>query len=334
MHHHRHPVQRWLPVEDGDVSVDQVALDGNTGLRVAAPVHGRETVLHAGVVAPVIGRGAAVWAEHVEVLGERLRVRRIGLAKFPLPALVQDASRVVVRQWRPVGFFAAEVGQGGVVVHAVLSEFVTGLRAHDEGLDDQTGQEVGGGHDRVKVGAQGTLRIALGVETAESGVDEAAALVDTNTATVAADDVVHTGVEVRSTEDHLAHVLTVSRGHANRHREFLCDASRHTDFVDAEEGVGRNDRASTEVHTLSGQVGAEATFLPLQALRERLEGATRAVSCGWDARGLVVEVGGAVVLQKFPQVLNDELGCTGVTVLSEALVDAENVHKFVGQVVL
>ena len=60
-------MQRRLPVEDGDVTVDQVALNGDTGLRVAAPVHGRQAVVHTGVVAPLVGRGAAVRAKHVEV---------------------------------------------------------------------------------------------------------------------------------------------------------------------------------------------------------------------------------------------------------------------------
>ena len=40
-----------------------------------------------------------------------------------------------------------------------------------------------------------------------------------------------------------------------------------------------------------------------------------------------------MVLQKFPQVFNDQLRCTGVTVFTQTLVDTENVNKFVSEVV-
>ncbi len=51
-------------------------------------------------------------------------------------------------------------------------------------------------------------------------------------------------------------------------------------------------------------------------------------------RDLVVEIGGDVVLQKFPEVLDDELGCTGILVLLEPLVDPDDIHEFVSQVIL
>ena len=57
------------------------------------------------------------------------------------------------------------------------------------------------------------------------------------------------------------------------------------------------------------------------------------MASGRDARRLVVEVGGDVILQQFPKVLNDELRCTGVSVFSQALVDSQDVNEFVRQVV-
>jgi len=41
-----------------------------------------------------------------------------------------------------------------------------------------------------------------------------------------------------------------------------------------------------------------------------------------------------MVLQEFPEVLDDELGCAGILVLFEPLVDPYNIHEFVGQVIL
>ena len=41
-----------------------------------------------------------------------------------------------------------------------------------------------------------------------------------------------------------------------------------------------------------------------------------------------------MVLQELPQILNDELGCACLPVLLEALVDADDVHQLMGEVVL
>ena len=41
-----------------------------------------------------------------------------------------------------------------------------------------------------------------------------------------------------------------------------------------------------------------------------------------------------MILQKLPQVLDDQLGCAGVSVLPQALVDSQDVNQLVSQVVL
>ena len=40
-----------------------------------------------------------------------------------------------------------------------------------------------------------------------------------------------------------------------------------------------------------------------------------------------------MVLKQFPKVLNNQLRCTGVTVLSQSLVDTKDVNEFVSQIV-
>jgi hypothetical protein len=90
----------------------------------------------------------------------------------------------------------------------------------------------------------------------------------------------------------------------------------HTNLVDSEVRIWADDGSSTEVHALSGKVATEATFLSLEALRKRLEGTTGTVSSGWDSASLVIEVGSDVVLKQFPQVLDNQLWRTRVTVLA------------------
>ena len=185
----------------------------------------------------------------------------------------------------------------------------------------------------MEVETSGRFIVALRVVASESSVDQSASLIDTDTSAVAADDVVHTRVDIRTTEDHLTHLLTVTRGHTDRYGQFLCNLGWHTDFVHAEVWIWGDHRPSTEVDTLTGQVASESSFLTFQSLSQRLEGSSGAVTCWWDTRCLVVEVGRHVVLEKFPKVLNNQLWGTRVTVFTKSLVDSENVNEFVGQVV-
>ena len=80
--------------------------------------------------------------------------------------------------------------------------------------------------------------VALRVVASETGVDEPASLVDFHTSTVAADDIVHTGVNFWTAENHLAHLFSVSSGNTNGHRQLLGDLGGDAHFVHAEVGVG------------------------------------------------------------------------------------------------
>jgi hypothetical protein len=134
--------------------------------------------------------------------------------------------------------------------------------------------------------------------------------------------------------DQLPGLLDVVRRDLDGHGQLAGRVDRHADLVDADVGVGADDGAGAEVDALPRQVAAEAAFLALEALAQGLEGATGAVPRGRDAAGLVVHVGGDVVLQQLPQVLDDELRRARVAVLLEALVDAQHVDQLVGEVVL
>jgi len=57
------------------------------------------------------------------------------------------------------------------------------------------------------------------------------------------------------------------------------------------------------------------------------------VTCRGAACDFVVEVCGDVVLQEFPEIFDDQLGGTCVLVLLEPLVDTDDIHELVGQVV-
>ena len=133
-------------------------------------------------------------------------------------------------------------------------------------------------------------------------------------------------MHIGTTHDHLSQLLAVAAGHPNWHGELLSRLCRHTDLVDAKVGVGANHRTRTEVDTLAGEVAPEPALLAFQSLGEGFEGSSRAVPSRRDSAGLVVEVGGAVVLQQFPEVLDDELRGASVAVLTQTLVDSEDVY--------
>ena len=176
--------------------------------------------------------------------------------------------------------------------------------------------------------------MTFGVVATESRPHELGPIGDSYAVVVSTNDVIHTRVNVGATQNHLSQLFTVSTSDSNRDGQFFCRLDGHTDIIDAKIGVGADDGSRTEVHTLSGKVASETSFLALEALCERLQRATRTVTSGWDASRLVVEIGRDVILQQFPQILNNELGGTSITILSQALIDSKNVHKFVSKVIL
>jgi hypothetical protein len=281
--HHGHAVQRRLSVEDSNVTIDQVSLNEQTWLRVSISVNGRKSVFDTRGVAPLIGWAATVWAANLEVFWEWFWVSLVGLCQIPHPSVVELCATVIFRKAMTVKGFATKVCEGCVIVHNVRCFGGTIGCDGNLRLNDQTREEVWCRQHRVDVEATSRLVVTLRVVASESSVDQSASLIDTDTSAVTADDVVHTRVNIRTTEDHLAHLLSVSRGHTDRDGQFLCNLGWHTNFVHAEVWIWGDDRPSTEVDTLTGQVATESSFLPLESLSERLEGSAGAVACRWDA---------------------------------------------------
>ena len=113
--------------------------------------------------------------------------------------------------------------------------------------------------------ASGGFLVALWVVAAEACVDQPASLIDLHTSAVATHDVVDTGVNVGSAQNHLTHLLTVSCCDTDWDRQFLGDLGGHTHLVHAQVWVGGNHGAGAKVDTLTRKVASEATLLPLES---------------------------------------------------------------------
>ena len=122
---------------------------------------------------------------------------------------------------------------------------------------------------------------------------------------VAPHDVVDARVHIGPAQDHLAQLLPVAAGDPNGHRELLGGLLWHSDLVNPEVRVRADYSASAEVDALAREVAAESALLALETLGEGLEGASRAVPGRGNSAGLVVEVGGTVILQQLPEVLDN-----------------------------
>src|SRR5699024_3002062 len=106
----------------------------------------------------------------------------------------------------------------------------------------------------------------------------------------------------------------------------------YSHFVQTQCGVRTDDRPSGEVDALAREAPAESAFLTLQALTEGFERTAGAVTGGRRARDLVVHKGGNVILEEFPEILDNQLWRTCLAVLHEPLVDPDDVNQFVGEV--
>ena len=310
-----------------------MSLNEQTGLRVSISVNGGKTIFDAGRFAPLINRAATVRAAYLEVFWKRFWVSLVGLGQIPHPSVVEFCTWVVFWQSMTIKVFATKVGQCCVFVNNVGGLCCTIGCNGDLWLDNQSRKEVWCRQHGMKIKTSSGLIVTLWVVTAESSVDQSASLIDTDTSAVTANDVVHTRVNIRTTENHLTHLLTVSRGHTNRYGQFLGNLGWYTNFVHSEVWIWGDHRPGTEVDTLTGQVASESSFLTFQSLSERLQCSARAVTCWWNSRRLVVEVGRNVVLQQFPQVLYNQLRSTGVAVFSQSLINSKYVDELVCQVV-
>ena len=129
------------------------------------------------------------------------------------------------------------------------------------------------------------------------------------------DDVVDSGLVLSvsgpllgTSPDHLTDDLDVGGVDMDGNGELPGCGDGHSDLVDGQHRVGRDDGTCGEVHTLTGQVGSETTLLTLEPLSQSLQRTSGPVPCGRDTGGLVVEVSGDVVLKEVPKILDDQQG--------------------------
>src|SRR5207247_6954384 len=90
-------------------------------------------------------------------------------------------------------------------------------------------------------------------------------------------------------------------------RQFAGRLDGDADLVNRQDRVRGDDRSGTEVHPLAGEVRTETAFLALESLDECLQRSSGPVPRVGDGGGLIVTVRRHVVLEQFPQALDDQL---------------------------
>mmetsp|Transcript_26622 Transcript_26622/g.66902 ORF Transcript_26622/g.66902 Transcript_26622/m.66902 type:complete len:605 (+) Transcript_26622:2725-4539(+) len=151
---------------------------------------------------------------------------------------------------------------------------------------------------------------------------------------VVAHDEARTRVLVGAVADQLVHAVDVERRHDLRVGEVDGDRARYTNLVDADVGIGRDDRTRREIHTFSHEVAANSTFLAAQTLPDALQH-TAALLCGGTVAGdLRIDHGRAVVLQNLG-VLGDHVRRGTVQlVLAKRLIGLHDVGELVCEIIL
>ena len=151
------------------------------------------------------------------------------------------------------------------------------------------------------------VHTAFGVVASPSGLNQATSWIDLQSSSIATHDVIHTGVDIGAAKDHLPHLLPVSCGHTNRNGQFLSDLCRYTDLVDAEVGVREITERAQKLTRLPERLLRNRPSFPFRRCVSVLSVRPERCRAGRDAGGLVVKVGGDVVLEQLPQILNDQL---------------------------
>ena len=134
-------MERRLSVEDSNISIDQVALDLQTGLWIAVSVNGSKTVFDIGsLFCPLIKGTATVRAGHFEVFWERLSLWLVGLSQLMHPSVMKDSTRVILCEHLSVFINALQVQNGCIVIDGVghFLEALVHAIERDLLLNDQT----------------------------------------------------------------------------------------------------------------------------------------------------------------------------------------------------
>ena len=149
---------------------------------------------------------------------------------------------------------------------------------------------------------------------------------------VALADVLGTGVYVRAVADEAVHVVDVERVDHLWKGQVHRDAQGNTELVDADVGVGSDDRPRREVHAFAHEVPANAPLLPVQAIANGPEDASGPVL--GDVGSRVVDEGRDVLLQRDDVPLDRVVRCALLDLQFDQVVELDDVPQLVRQVIL
>ncbi len=116
-------------------------------------------------------------------------------------------------------------------------------------------------------------------------------------------------------------------------RQVRCDLRRHTELIERDVGVRRNDGAGREVHALTHEVATDTTLLGAHTGLESAEWATRALNGRIKPLDIVVHLGRHILLKEH-RALRQNIGRLAlVHLVTEAVVGANNHEELVREVV-
>ena len=111
-------------------------------------------------------------------------------------------------------------------------------------------------------------------------------------------------VHIRAVLNQLVQLTHIEHRDLLRKRQIHCDLLWHTQFLDTNIGVRRNDGTGRKLYTLALKIGANAALLGSQTLLKRLEQTARSLCRRTYTRNVVIHEGGHVVLEQICPLIN------------------------------
>lgn len=158
-------------------------------------------------------------------------------------------------------------------------------------------------------------------------------IAEINAAAVGADDIVGARKAIGTDEDQVFHAFHVPFSDTFGNGEGTSDFEWDANFIDAEIGIRTDNGASREINAFTGEVAAETAFFAFKALGEGAEGTAGAMAGGGNAGDFIIKEGSDVVLEEFPEIFDNKLRGACLDIFAEALINANGIDEFMGEIV-